>query len=75
MLRFFVSSLLPIKADLRIPFAVRNARHRKVHADFGAFAGEVGAQALDDLRINALGYADNMLGCPIHFILLNGDKL
>ena len=22
-----------------------------------------------------LGYADNMLGCPIHFILLNGDKL
>ena len=75
MLCLFVSGLFPIEADLRITFAVRNARHRKIHADFGALAGEVGAEAFDDRRVNALGYADNMLGSPIQLFLLNGDEL
>ena len=57
---------------------MRDARHRKIHTDLGAFALEVCSQALDDLIAHLFGNigtklladADNMLRCPAHAFLL-----
>ena len=38
--------------------------HGQIHADLGALAVEVHAQALDDLLRRALGHADHMLSRP-----------
>ena len=64
VLSLFVSSLLPVQADLRIALAVCNARHRQVHANLGALALEVCAQILHNVFRSALRYADNMLSRP-----------
>ena len=56
--------------------------HGQVHAYLGAFAGEVGAQAVDDLCLHILGDVssedladtDNVLGSPGHFFLLLGES-
>lgn len=75
MLGFFICSLFPIKTDLGIAFTMGDPGHGKIHADFGTFAVKVGAQTFNYFRINALGYADNMLGSPIKLVFLNGNKL
>ena len=77
MLGLLPGGLLPVQADLRITLAVRHTRHRKVHADLGALTGKVHAQPFDDLRVDALRHADNMLGRPgfsagFHFLELIG---
>ena len=64
VLRFLVSRLLPVQADLRVALAVRNARHCQVHANLGALTLEVLAQALHNLLRSALRYADNVLCRP-----------
>ena len=72
MLCLLVSCLLPVKADLGIAFTVSDASHCQVHADLGALALEVCAQAADDLLADAFGNvcaealadADYMLSCP-----------
>ena len=45
----------------RIPVAIRLTAHGQVHANLGALAVEVHAQALDDAGVNALGNAHAML--------------
>ena len=70
--------LLPVQADLGIALAVGDAGHGQIHADLGALALEVGAQALDDLlldlggdiRAELLADADDVLGGPAHLSLL-----
>ena len=64
VLGLFIGGFLPVESDFRIAFAVRNTRHRQIHAYFGAFALEVLAQTLDDFGIDTFGNADNMLGSP-----------
>ncbi len=72
------SGLLPVQADLGIALAVGDAGHGQIHADLGALALEVGAQALDDLlldlggdiRAELLADADDVLGSPAHLSLL-----
>src|SRR5699024_4896833 len=54
MLSLFVSSLLPVQADLRIALAMSNASHGQIHADLGALAVEVGAQIVHDVLGSAL---------------------
>ena len=61
MLSLFERVAFERLCDFRIPLAIGLAAHREVHADFGAFAREVLAQALDDLFIDALRDADAML--------------
>ena len=75
MLGLFIGSLLPVQADLGITLAVSYAGHSQIHTDFTAFAVEVGAQALDDLGVNALGDAYHMLGGPTHLVLLHRHEL
>ena len=70
MLSFLVSRLLPVQTDFRIALAVRNTRHRQIHADLAAFTREVRTQTVDNLLRSALRYADHMLGSPSHFALL-----
>ena len=43
-----------------------NAGHCQIHADFRAFAFEIGAQILDDVFAYALGYAYFMFCSPGH---------
>ena len=61
MLSLFVSSLLPVQADLRIALSVGDSGHGKVHAHLRALALEVGAQVLHDILADALGNAYHML--------------
>ena len=76
------AGLLPVHADLGVALAVRNARHRKVHTDFGALAFKICSQPGDDLlahifgnvRAELLANADNMLRRP-DLIGLLLDKL
>ena len=70
VLGFLKRGGLPVFGDLRIAFPGSGAAHGQVHADFGAFAFEVGAQAGLDLFRNVLGDADHMLGRPGHFAFL-----
>ena len=70
MLGLLQSGPAPVLADLGVTLAVGHTGHGQIHANLGALALEVGAQALDDLRINALGYAHDMLGGPGHLALL-----
>ena len=74
MLGFLIGCLFPVQADLRIALAERDAGHGKIHADFAALAGEVGAQTLFDLFRNVLGDADDMLGGPGQFIFFLDDE-
>ena len=74
MLGLFIRGLLPVEADFRVALAVRDARHRQIHADLAALAREVRAQTVEDLLRAALGYADHMLGRPSALTLLL-DKL
>ena len=68
MLRLFPSGLLVVHADLGIALSVRDSRHRQIHTDLGAFAGEVHPQA------HVAGHADHMLGGP-HLFALGLHKL
>ena len=70
VLGFFECGGLPVFRNLRIAFTGGGAAHGEVHADFGAFTLEVGAQAGLDLFRDVLGHADHMLGCPGHFAFL-----
>ena len=70
MLRLFPGGLLPVQADLRVALAVRNARHREIHADLRALALEVRAQVREDVLADALCNADDMLSRPAHFLVL-----
>ena len=82
MLGLLKAGLLPVHADLGVALAVRNARHRKVHTDFGALAFKICSQPGDDLlahifgnvRAELLANADNMLRRP-DLIGLLLDKL
>ena len=47
---------------------MRDARHRQIHADFGALAVEVHFQPFDDLGIYALRNADDVFSRPDFFI-------
>ena len=67
MFRFLKGSLLPVQANFRVALAVRHARHRQIHADLGAFALEVLAQALNDFLRRALRNAHDVLRRPCHF--------
>ena len=62
--------LLPVEAYLGIALAVGDAGHGQVHADLGALAVEIHAQALEDLLGSALGDADNVLSGPSHLAFL-----
>ena len=66
VLGLFVSSLLPVQADLGIALAMGHAGHGQVHAHLSALALEVLPQALQDLFGSALGNAHHMLGSPGH---------
>ena len=66
MLCLFESGLLVKSADFRITFADSLTGHGKIHADFGALAGEVHTEAFDDLRIDAFCNADAVLVSPGH---------
>ena len=54
--------------DLGVALALRLAAHREVHAHFGAFAGEVVLETGPDLRIAALGDAEDVLVGPLGLI-------
>ena len=75
MLSFFVSCLLPVETDLGITLSVGDSRHCKIHADLAALACEVVSETLEDLGINVLGNADNMLGSPGHALFLLDELL
>jgi hypothetical protein len=55
MLSLFVSSLLPVQADLGIALAVSNAGHAQIHTDLAALAVEVGQQLIQDELLVLLG--------------------
>ena len=57
VLGFFPGGLFPIETDLGITFSVGNSCHAQIHADFGAFALEVGLQLFDDVLLVFFGYA------------------
>ena len=59
--RFFERVALKGVGDFRISFAFRLAAHGEVHADLGAFAGEVVLEALHHLGVLHLAGADLML--------------
>ena len=46
------------------------AGHSQIHTDLGALALEIGAQALQDLGVDALGDAHDMLSGPRHLAAL-----
>ena len=73
MLGLLVSGLLPVQTDFGITLPMGYAGHRQVHAHLGAFAVEVGAQAVQNPLVNALGHAHHMLGSPAHLALLLGE--
>ena len=54
--------------DLGVALALRLAAHREVHAHFGAFADEMVLEAGPDLRIAALGNAEDVLAGPLGLI-------
>jgi hypothetical protein len=64
MLSFFVSSLLPIQADLGIALPVSHTGHGQIHTYLGALALEVGAQVSNDILGSALGNTHNVLSSP-----------
>ena len=66
MFCFFVRSFFPVQADFRIAFPECDAGHGQVHAYFGAFAVEVGAQVGFNIFGNISGYAYNMFSSPGH---------
>ena len=78
VLRFLMGGLFPIQADLGIALPMGHAGHGQIHANLGAFAGEVGAQTVDDLLLDLSGDicaklmadAHHMLGGPGHIGLL-----
>ena len=61
----FESVTLEGVGDFRIAFALGLTAHGEVHADFRAFAGEVGLEAFDDLRVRVGGDADGVLASPL----------
>ena len=63
----FESVTLVGVSDFRIAFALGLTAHGEVHADFRAFAGEVGLEAFDDLRIRVGGNTDGVLASPLQF--------
>ena len=69
VLRFFVSRLLPVQADLGITLAVRDARHAEVHTDLAALAVEVGHQLLEDILLVLLGD----VGVVLHGLAVNAE--
>ena len=75
VLSFFVSCLLPVETDLGITLSVGDSRHCKIHADLATLACEVVSETLEDLGINVLGNADNMLGSPGHALVLLDELL
>jgi hypothetical protein len=60
--RFLIGGFFPIRADFGIAFPERYPGHGQVHSNFTAFAVKVRLQVLYDVRVNAFGYADHMLG-------------
>ena len=54
VLRFLKAGLFPVQADFGIAFAVRDARHGKIHADLGALANEVRVQSVDNGLLHIL---------------------
>ena len=66
MFRFFIGGLFPVEADFRIAFSVGDSGHGEVHADFGAFAVEVLAEAFEDFGGDAGSDADGVFGGPAH---------
>ena len=71
MLGLFERGGLPVFGDLRVAFAGGGAAHGQIHADLGALAVEVGAQAFLDLFGRVLGDADDVLGRPFGAFGLN----
>ena len=62
--------------DLGIAFAVRDAAHGEVHADFGAFAGKVGVETIHDLLVVDFAVADAVNSGERHVGLIGlGDEL
>ena len=59
---FFKGNALVCFGDFGIAFPVSLTAHCQIHSDFGAFAREVRAQALDNFRVKTLRDADSVLG-------------
>ena len=57
MFRFFESNPFVGFRHFRIPFPVSHPAHGQIHANFGAFTGEVLTQAFQDPFIHAFGNA------------------
>ena len=55
VLGFLKGGLFPVQANFGIALAVGDAGHAEIHADFGALAGEVGLQLLQDVLLVFLG--------------------
>ena len=75
MLSLFISSLLPVQADLRIALSVSNSCHCKIHTNFRALAGEIGSQIFHDIFACALSNSYNVLGSPFHRSGLSSELL
>ena len=71
VLSLFPGGLLPVQAYLGVTLAVGDAGHGQIHADLGALAFKIHAQASDYLIGAALRDADNVLGRPGHLTGFN----
>ena len=70
VLGLFESIALEGLGDFGITFAVGLTRHSQIHADFAAFAVEMGCQVSDHFGIGAFGNTDFMLGDERKFFSL-----
>ena len=75
MLCLFISSLLIVKANLRISLTECCAGHCQIHSNLRALALKVCAKVCLDVFRNILCYADDVLCCPAKSLFLNRNKL
>ena len=75
MFCFFICITLESFGYFGITFALCNPGHCKIHAYFGAFAGEVSVKSVHNLLVVANAVADNVLASKLGFIgFLYGNK-
>ena len=65
--RFFPSGFFVIQTDFGITFAVSDARHRKIHTYFAAFAVKVVDKTFFDFGIDVFCNAYDVFCRPGHF--------
>ena len=65
MFSFFKCDALVSFSNLGEAFTVSLTAHSQVHANFGAFAGKIHSQTLNDFRINVFGNTNAMLVGPL----------